>query len=440
MRSINSVKHLVLWVAVLLIGFTVGPRSAWAQNDGVEIDWDEGIWTFAEPEADTELSRITFAADWRPARVYESLFQEDPAAPYGEMLSVLRESDVRLVNVETTIGNEGSPVPKGGPNFQIGPEYISGLTTVPFEVAILANNHAADYGPPSIEETIEHLREAEIRSVGAGMTGQEAARPLFLEVNGTSVAVIACAEGEEGRSVRGGPGINGMDVHKQASQIRRLKGMVDIILVSFHGGRQYTPAPPPYVTYAMRSFAEAGADAIVAHHPHVPQTIEVVNGAPIVYSQGNFVFWQDDEYYKQIGYLVHLDIADGELVELSLTPYQQTEEGLVHLQDPHRSELMDDLEQLAGRLQEDGGADAFWGAYIDRVGTGTDQLRSIADGIDEGDQQSAEYLYNLYFTSAHRELFLSRMKRVLNDEMGTSPEWARQWVEQWLDRPASELP
>jgi poly-gamma-glutamate synthesis protein (capsule biosynthesis protein) len=426
--------------AVLLFGFTVGSDTAAAQEDGVEVNWAEGTWTFATPDVDAEISRITFAGDWRPARVYTSLFRQDPEAPYGDMLPVLRESDLRLVNVETTIGNKGTPIPKGGPTFQSGTEFLSGLTRVPFDVAILANNHAADYGPPSIQETIDNLRTSGIRPVGAGMKGEEASRPLFLDVNGTSVAVIACAEGEEGRSVRGGPGVNGMDVHKQVSQIRRLQGMVDVVLVSFHGGREYLPSPPPYVTYAMRSFAEAGADAIIAHHPHVPQSIEVVAGVPIVYSQGNFIFWQEGDYYRKIGYLVHLDIADDELVELSITPYRQTEEGLVHLEDPHREELMDDLEQLSLRLQEEGGPDALWEAYIDRVGTGTDQLRSIADGIDEGDRQSAEYLYNLYFTSAHRELFLSRMQRVLNDEMGTSPQWARQWIDQWLDRPASELP
>ena len=75
------------------------------------------------------------------------------------------------------------------------------------------------------------------------------------------------------------------------------------MLVIFHGGREYAPCPPPYVVNALRRFARAGACAVVAHHPHVPQGIEIVEGVPIAYSQGNFVFrWaetrSDDQYFN----------------------------------------------------------------------------------------------------------------------------------------------
>ena len=84
-----------------------------------------------------------------------------------------------------------------------------------------------------------------------------------------------------------------------------------VILVIFHGGREHTPLPPPYVVHDLRAIAEMGAHAVIAHHPHVPQGIELHHGVPIVYSMGNFVFWQTDPaFYRHAGYLVHLDLRD----------------------------------------------------------------------------------------------------------------------------------
>lgn len=434
-------QYLIQLSCAALLTVLVWPASAAAQPDQeVTVNWQEGRWIFSEAPQDAPKARLTFAGDWRPARVYKPLFEKDPTAAYGELLPVLRESDLRLVNVETTIGVRGAPIPKGGPNFQADPAFLKGLTAVPFEVALLANNHSADHGPPSIQETVQHLENVGLQTVGAGMSGEAAAQPLILNVKGTSVAVINCAEGEEGRSVRGGPGVNGMNVPAQVAQIRQLKDLVDLTVVVFHGGREHLPSPPPYVTYAMRSFARAGADAVIAHHPHVPQGIEVVNGAPIVYSQGNFIFWQTEDYYKQVGYLVHLDVSKGQVAEMSLTPYQQTPQGLVHLAEPHRLALMQDLKVLSDRLKQDGGVEALWNAFLDRVDAGTDQLKSVIQQVEKGNKKNGAYLHNLFFTPGHREMYIDGMKRFINGEMGTSPEWARQRLEQWLSRPASELP
>jgi poly-gamma-glutamate synthesis protein (capsule biosynthesis protein) len=42
----------------------------------------------------------------------------------------------------------------------------------------------------------------------------------------------------------------------------------------------------------LRALARRGADAVIAHHPHVPQGVEWMGNVPIVYSLGNFVFMQ----------------------------------------------------------------------------------------------------------------------------------------------------
>ena len=39
-----------------------------------------------------------------------------------------------------------------------------------------------------------------------------------------------------------------------------------------------------------RKMIDAGADAVIGAHPHIPQTVDWYRGKPIVYSLGNFVF------------------------------------------------------------------------------------------------------------------------------------------------------
>src|SRR5690606_20574966 len=115
---------------------------------------------------------------------------EDPEAMYGELLPFLQNSDLRVVNVEAVLGDEGEPIAKGGPNLKLDERVISGLTSVPFDVACLANNHTLDFGPQGLSRTIQTLEQAGIRTVGAGMNRDEVEKPLIMEVKGTRIGII----------------------------------------------------------------------------------------------------------------------------------------------------------------------------------------------------------------------------------------------------------
>ncbi|HCC21928.1 TPA: capsular biosynthesis protein, partial [Candidatus Uhrbacteria bacterium] len=61
-----------------------------------------------------------------------------------------------------------------------------------------------------------------------------------------------------------------------------------------------------------------GADLIVGSHPHMVQDIELVDGVPVVYSLGNFIFDQYNvEGWNQLAIGV---MTDGENLSLRLLP------------------------------------------------------------------------------------------------------------------------
>jgi poly-gamma-glutamate capsule biosynthesis protein CapA/YwtB (metallophosphatase superfamily) len=70
-------------------------------------------------------------------------------------------------------------------------------------------------------------------------------------------------------------------------------GGADLVVVQIHGGFQFAEAPSEFLAAAARASVDAGADAVVAHHPHVLQGFEWYDDRLIAYSLGNFVFDQD---------------------------------------------------------------------------------------------------------------------------------------------------
>ena len=67
-----------------------------------------------------------------------------------------------------------------------------------------------------------------------------------------------------------------------------------------------------------------GADAVIGHHPHVVQDVEVYRNAPVFYSLGNFIF---DQYWRsevEEGLMVALSFTDAH-VRYELLPVTSTE-------------------------------------------------------------------------------------------------------------------
>ena len=60
-----------------------------------------------------------------------------------------------------------------------------------FDVVSLANNHVWDMGEAGLRNTMRQLDELGIRYCGAGMNIEEATRPVVLQKEGVSVAILA---------------------------------------------------------------------------------------------------------------------------------------------------------------------------------------------------------------------------------------------------------
>ena len=207
------------------------------------IDWKTG--TYHNPRAGEAQAEVVICSDWAPIRGFKDIILQDPEAVYGDLLPELRGGDMRIVNLECPLVDDGEPVSKSGAVLKGVSGHISGLTRIPFEVATLGNNHVFDYGTKAFIKTRDLLHQNNIKTVGAGMSLEEASAPLIVPCKGTKIGIINFSESEDLTAAGENPGVFGWDVDGVVSRIQELKKHVNATIVICHGGVEYIPYPPP---------------------------------------------------------------------------------------------------------------------------------------------------------------------------------------------------
>lgn len=241
--------------------------------DTIPFNFQSGSWSGdAEPN---NVVTLIIAGDWAPIRAFAPLIESDPKAVYGDVLPVLQNADLTIVNLEAPLSDIGSEVCKSGAAFKGHTIHVKGLTAVPFSAVTLGNNHMFDFGVDAFRQTIEVLDRNNITHTGAGMTKKEAETSLIMEIKGIRIAIVNISEGEDLTAAGPGPGVAGWDIEGARSRIKKLKTRTSralhAVIAVAHCGLEYIPFGPEYVTNAFRQLAEAGADVVIGHHPHVPQ-------------------------------------------------------------------------------------------------------------------------------------------------------------------------
>ena len=385
----------------------------------------------------TPHARVLVASDWAPIRAFDPIVRHDPASIYGDLLPILRRADLRIVNCECALTSVNTPVSKSGAVFKGEPAHVHGLTTVPFEVACLANNHVLDYGVPGLRESLRLLHRHGIRTVGAGLTDEQAHAPLTLTVNRQTIHIVNISEGEDLTASHGGPGVFGWDIPRAMSLIRQCRKRGGVVIAIAHGGLEYVPYPPPYVVSAFRAMVDAGADCVIGHHPHVMQGIEQWRGRPIVYSLGNFVLYQQTVlFYRKIGFCVSVQCDGRRVSAIELHPYRITNIGLRRLDVKEERSFNRDLARISRPFKTAAGPANAWEAWLAFYGEQgfSNEVLGILEQMKTDPQKGAAMFRNRITTLQHSELWRTFLTRMMNREHRGCSQNAYKTVEEWFSR------
>lgn len=219
------------------------------------------------------------------------------------MRPMLEAADLAAVNLEAPVTTDlSAPDVDNSYVFFILPGSLPGLAWAGIDYVSLANNHIYDYGEPGLLQTLANLDAAGLAHSGAGTTPIGAIAPQRLTANGVAWSILS-AVSIEGIPVRnafaandehgGAADLNDDDLLRDAITTELAAGRTPVATV--HTGYEYTEHPPAdgYTSERFEFLAEAGAELVVGHHPHVPQGFAAHNGVLIAHSLGNFAFDQE---------------------------------------------------------------------------------------------------------------------------------------------------
>ncbi|HEX2870190.1 MAG TPA: CapA family protein [Polyangiaceae bacterium] len=240
----------------------------------------------------------------------------------------LLDADFSIANLECAVATSGAAVDKVY-TFRAEPSTLPRLHQY-FDAVSVANNHSGDYGPRAFQETLEHLRKAQLPYFGGGRELAEAHAPLMLRKRGVTIALLGYDDFHP-RSFEASPGAPGVawaEEPQMVFDIARARATgADVVLPFLHWGWENEPGPSSRQRELARLLIDAGADAVIGAHPHVTQGAEMYRGKPIVYSLGNFVFDLIDQPENALGWRLRLVVDRGGVVSFSTASVRIDDDG-----------------------------------------------------------------------------------------------------------------
>ncbi len=224
----------------------------------------------------------------------EQLIEEQGCgAPFAGVADVLRRADLSIGNLECSLTTSGSAAEKTW-TFRAHPDTAAALVDAGYDLVTLANNHSMDYGADALIETISALQSRGINSVGAGENLACARRHVVVEVGAPPVRVAVLGYSNmrptEFYASEDCPGTNPARLSAVTDDVAAARGVADSVIVLFHWGDELSTAPSERQRLLAHAAADAGADLVIGHHPHVLQGFELRGRSLIAYSLGNFLF------------------------------------------------------------------------------------------------------------------------------------------------------
>ncbi len=263
--------------------------------------WTEPGSAAGTDSATVRVSLLAFGDVNLGRRVGQALLRGDTLYPFRNMLETFSSADLVFVNLESQLSDQHGETqhPKNNLIFTGPPEGGASLKRAGVTIVSTANNHAFDYGERALKETIANLDSSDIWHVGTGLDSTRLYEPLVKTVSGIRFAFFAVTSVMNSGGGRWRRSIATADSAKLYPAVRSVRDSVDIVVVSYHGDREYTDTPTRRQRRFFVGLAEAGADIVIGHHSHTLQGVELYRGHWLVYSLGNFVFAQPQRHWTQ---------------------------------------------------------------------------------------------------------------------------------------------
>ena len=275
----------------------------------------------------------------------------------ADLLDEMTNADIFMLNNEFTYTLRGEPTFEKQFTFRADPETAEYLLDMGVDIVSLANNHAYDYGEISLLDSIDTLAAMQMPYVGAGRNLEEASSPFYFETNGMKIGILSSTQIErldnpdtKGATENSAGVFRSWDGTLLYEKVEEVAKQCDFLVVYVHWGSENTTELDWAQKEQARKLAESGADLVIGNHAHCLQGIEVIDGVPIFYSLGNFLFNS-----KTVDTcLVKATVEDGKLSSLQFVPALQSGCKVSLLTGSEKTRVIEYMKTLSPGIEMDG--------------------------------------------------------------------------------------
>ncbi len=231
----------------------------------------------------------------------------DPNFIFRNVKQIFAEDDLTIANFEGVLAPESgvSWKKKNAYNFLGDPSYAEVLSNNSVEAVTMENNHIADFGQAGILSTANAIESTGVVWANKDHMG-------VFETQGFRIGLLAYCMVEPLNSSE-----NPDELRETAVRdIAAARETCDLVIVSFHWGKEKDYAPRDYQIMLGHAAVDAGADLVLGHHSHRINPIECYNGKYIVYSLANCSFAGNNKPDDMFTYIfqTRFRIKNGEIV------------------------------------------------------------------------------------------------------------------------------
>lgn len=298
-----SVMLTVLLAFGLVVSTALLPTLAWSRENLVsigEITDQSNLNSLPSAPRKEEVvtPRLFFTGDVMLGRHVEYLMsQNGPDYPYRGDLPWRPGVDIVVGNFEASIPVIHRKTPNFGFQFSVDSTYLTAFASAGFTHASLANNHAFDHGVTGFANAYSQLALHNVQPFGHPQV-LASSSVTYLTVGEVSLAVLGLHT----------LGSAGYDESELETLINEMSTQSALQVAYIHWGDEYVVRPNVAQRNLASTLVAHGIDLVIGHHPHVVQSIEYIDGVPVFYSLGNFIF---DQYFSaevQQGLVLELEV------------------------------------------------------------------------------------------------------------------------------------
>ena len=300
---------------------------------------------------------VGFAQGYATINKYRSNGSDIHKSMDEGVLSTMQSVDIMMANNEFPYSDRGTPTPNKTYTFRADPKDVHIMKDMGVDIVSLANNHAYDYGPDALIDTVDTLNDAKLPFVGAGKNFEEAAHPVYFHANGRVISYVSATQIERygnpdtKEATADSPGVlRSLDPAKAAATIKEAKSNSDFTVMYVHWGSESTDLVEKSQRDLARAYVDAGADLIIGDHSHCLQGIDYVDDVPVFYSLGNF--WFNSKTLDTCIVRVTLD-ENCKLSDVEFIPCIQRGSGVVSCTESEKSRIIEYMRGISNYAEID---------------------------------------------------------------------------------------